>query len=112
MGQMETAQENITQYILENIENNPSRITSMMAEEFGFSRQTAHKYIIREVKKGSILKTGSGAGTKYFISGGNKIHFSLEIQEGKTEEDKVFSKYIRPMLSNMPENVYSIINYS
>ncbi len=109
---MKKDNQTIKEFIKQNTENHSSDITILLAKNFGFSRQTAHKYISREIMEGKIIKIGVGAGTRYFLAGGKHINFSINIKSGQTEEDRVFTKYIKPMLIDFPDNVYRIINYT
>ncbi len=109
---MKKDKQTIKEFITQNIENHSSNITNLVAKNFGFSRQTAHKYISREVKEGTIIKIGTSRGARYFLAGGRHISFSIDIKSGQTEEDVVFAKYIKPMVANFPDNAYRIIYYT
>jgi hypothetical protein len=100
----------IQKFILDNVENHPGDIAIVLAKKFGFSRQRAHQYLIREVENGNIIKTGRTRWTRYFLAGGKYIKFIEKIKPG-IAEDRVWIKYIKPMVLSYPENIYRICAY-
>ena len=100
----------IQKFILDNVENHPEDIVKVLAKKFEFSRQRAHRYIIREVENGNIIKTGHTRWTHYFLSGGKHIKFIEKIRPG-IAEDRIWSKYVKPMFLSCPENIYRICAY-
>src|SRR4030042_1142150 len=100
----------VRDFILNQIETHSSDIAAHVAIEFGFSRQRAHRYIAREVKNGNIIKVGQTKGTQYFLAGGRHIEFVEKIKPG-LEEDKIWSKYIKPMILRFPDNIQRICAY-
>ena len=101
---------NIQKFILDNVENHPGDIAIVLAKKFGFSRQRAHRYLIREVENGNIIKTGHTRWTRYFLTGGKHIKFTEKIKPG-IAEDSIWLKYIKPMVLSYPENIYRICAY-
>lgn len=99
----------ISHFILEQVEEHPSDLTLLVARQFGFSRQNAHKYIVKEVNRGKLIKIGHARHTRYFLVGGKYIEFDLELPGLK--EDLVWSKYIRPMVLNYSDNIQRICAY-
>src|SRR3989344_443020 len=100
----------IEDFIISNIEEHSSDLVPLVAEQFGFSRQRAHAYVTREIKKGRIIKVGRTKYTRYFLVGGNHIEFDLKIEPGLAE-DRVWSNYVKPMVLAFPENIQKICNY-
>jgi anti-sigma regulatory factor (Ser/Thr protein kinase) len=100
----------IQKFILDNVENHPGDIAIVLAKKFGFSRQRAHRYLIREVENGNIIKTGHTRWTYYFLANGKYIRFIEKIKPG-IAEDRVWLKYIKPMILSYPENIYRICAY-
>jgi hypothetical protein len=107
---MQQKANDIRAFILNNIESHSADIAALLAKEYGFSRQTAIKYISREVRKGSLIKIGSTRATRYFLSNGSKVHFTLKIAKGLAE-DKIWSKYVKPLISSYPNNIQKICAY-
>lgn len=100
----------IKEFILKALPEHASDIVALIAAEFGISRQAAHLYISREVKSGNIIKIGETKSVRYFLIGGEKIEFSCKIKAG-LEEDRVWSKYVKPMILKYPYNIQEIIAY-
>ena len=100
----------IDQFILENIEKHSSDIVTVVAEKFGFSRQRAHEYVDREVKKGILIKVGRTSATRYFLVQGNYLEFTVNLKFGLAE-DQVWTEYLKPMMQRFPDNIYRICNY-
>ena len=101
----------IRDFIIKEIETHASDIAILVAKEFGFSRQRAHKYVAREVSNRTLIKVGETRWTRYFLAGSKNIEFSIKIKPGLAE-DLVWSKYVKPMLLSYPENIRNICNYS
>jgi anti-sigma regulatory factor (Ser/Thr protein kinase) len=100
----------IREFIKNMLPNHSGDIVALTAAEFGITRQAAHGYISREIKNGDIIKIGKTKAVKYFLVGGNKIEFNHKIEAG-IEEDRVWSKYVKPMMLTYPNNIQSIISY-
>ncbi len=107
---MDKNQNKISKFILNNVENHPSDITSLVMKKFGFSRQRAHTYVTREVKKGKIIKVGRTKYTRYFLVGGNYVEFNLKVNSDLSE-DQVWSKYIKPMVLRYSNNIQNVCAY-
>ncbi|MBU1953727.1 DUF4325 domain-containing protein [Patescibacteria group bacterium] len=101
---------NIQKFILDNVEKHPRDIATVLAEKFNFSRQRAHRYLTREVENGNIIKTGRTRWTQYFLASGNYVEFSEKIKPDLAE-DRVWSKYIKPIMLSCPQNIYRICIY-
>ena len=100
----------IEEFILNQVEHHPSDIVFLIAQKFGISRQRAHFYVAREIARGRIIKVGRTSWTRYFLVGGKHIEFSLKIKSGLAE-DQVWSKYVKPMVVKLPDNIRLISDY-
>jgi len=107
---MEKNYSKISEFILKRVKHHSSDLVPFVAKQFGFSRQRAHAYVVKEVRLGRILKVGRTRATRYFLVGGKHIEFALEIKPG-LEEDRIWSEYIKPMVSNYPDNISAICSY-
>lgn len=101
--------ETIRQFILENIEDHPSDITSVVSANFGISRQASHRHVQRLVQDGLILAHGSTRDRKYEVK--PLVEFSINLPLDDLQEDKVWREYIRPHLENLSANVLQICQY-
>lgn len=102
--------DSIKQYIFDNIENHSVDIVELLSKEFKISRQRAHFYLSREVRGGSVIRTGNNRWTSYFLAKGNKIRFVEKIKKGLAD-DSVWSKYVKPMLASCAGNIRTICAY-
>ena len=100
----------IKEFIYTQLQDHPGDIISIVSKEFGFSRQSAHEYIEKEVKENKIVKIGRTRAMRYFLIGGKIIEFSVKIRQGLAE-DQVWSQYVKPMLLNYENNVKRIIAF-
>lgn len=100
----------IQKFIFDNVENHPGDIAKILANEFGVSRQRAHRYLTREVENGNIIKIGRTRWTRYFLTSGKNITFLEKIKPGLAE-DRVWSKYVKPIILSCSENIYRICAY-
>lgn len=100
----------IREFIINMLPEHSGDIVALVATEFGITRQAAHAYLRREVENGNVVKTGETKSARYFLVGGERIEFSCKLKSG-LEEDKVWSKYVKPMILKYPYNIQDIIAY-
>lgn len=110
MNKITQIREDIKDFLLKNVENHSSDIVSIIAEKFGISRQRAHTFVSREIKNGKIIKIGRTNSTQYFLVGGRHIEFTLKIIPNLAE-DVIWTRYVKPMLLQYPDNIYRVCNY-
>lgn len=109
MNKTQKKTEEIHQFILENIEDHPSGITSVVSEKFGISRQASHRHIQKLVADDLIIAKGSTRNRTYKVK--PLVYFKKALEIKGLEEDKVWREYIRPLLENLPENILQICQY-
>ena len=100
----------IRRYILENVQEHPSDIASFAAGRFSISRQAINRHIKALVDDGLLLAKGKTRSIRYSLKSLTKEQITIELSAG-ISEDKVWRKYVQPLLSALPENVLSICNY-
>ncbi len=100
----------VKEFILKQVERHPRDIVSLVAKQFGLSRQRAHFYVAREVGKGKIIKVGQTSQTRYFLAGGKHVEFGLKITPD-LDEYTVWSKYIKPMTLHYSDNIQGVCSY-
>lgn len=99
----------IRQFILENIEDHPTDITSVVSSTFDISRQASHRHIQKLVNEGRVIATGATRDRKYEVR--PLVDFSVELSLNGLEEDRVWRQHVRPLLENLPSNVLQICQY-
>lgn len=101
--------ESIRQFILENIEDHPGDITSVVSAKFGISRQASHRHIQKLVSEGLVVAHGATRDRKYEVK--PLVEFSVEFPLKGLQEDKIWREHIRPHLENLATNVLQICQY-
>jgi anti-sigma regulatory factor (Ser/Thr protein kinase) len=100
----------ISDFILHNVEGHSNDIVPLVADKFNISRQRAHHFVQKEIKKGNVLQIGRTRATRYFLVRGKNIQFELRITP-QLAEDQVWIKYVKPMILKHPDNIYRICHY-
>lgn len=109
MSSRQEKNEQIRQFILENVEDHPSDITSFVSDNFGISRQASHRHIQKLVSDGSIIAEGATRDRNYKVK--PLVDFYVELSLAGLQEDKVWREHIRPHLEHLVENVLQICQY-
>lgn len=80
------------------------------AEQFGISRQAAHKHLKALVDSGVLVATGATRGRQYRLAVKDRVLFKKPITRS-LEEDAVWAQEVRPHMEGVPENVMRICHY-
>ncbi|WP_017297726.1 STAS-like domain-containing protein [Nodosilinea nodulosa] len=110
MSKVRKRGEQIRQFILTNVEEHPRDIAALAAQEFGITRQAVNKHIKRLVEQKALSFKGSTNSRIYYLHPlieWRKI-YSLDTT---LEEDVVWDSDIKPLLSDLPDNVKDIWIY-
>lgn len=100
----------IRRYIIDRVENNPTKIVELTAKRFGISRQAVHKHLQKLILEKKLLKRGETRRASYRLAPLLKKVWSFKISKD-LKEDVVWSKEIAPAFSDVPENVRHIWFY-
>lgn len=109
MNRPQKKTEEIRKFILENVEDHPNDITSVVSSKFDISRQASHRHIQKLVTEGLVIAKGSTRNRQYFVK--PLVEFSKRLEIKGLEEDKAWREYIRPHLNGLPENILQICQY-
>ncbi len=110
MSKVRKRGEQIRQFILTNVEDHPRDIAALAAQQFGITRQAVNKHIKRLVEQKALSFKGSTNSRSYYLHPlieWRKI-YSLDTS---LEEDVVWDSDIKPLLSDLPDNVKDIWIY-
>ena len=99
--------DNIKRYILEKISEDQNDVIQRTISAFQISENTVYRYL-RELKKDNIISKNHG---RYVLLGKTDLIILSKDDVGNKSEDIIFQKYIDPLLSNLPENVYNMWYY-
>jgi anti-sigma regulatory factor (Ser/Thr protein kinase)/anti-anti-sigma regulatory factor len=101
--------EEIRKFILENVEDHPSDITSLVAGTFDISRQASHRYVQKLVSDGLVIAEGNTRDRKYEVK--PLFNYSTQLSLKGLEEDKVWRQNVLPLMQNVSPNVLQICHH-
>ena len=102
--------EKIRRYILNRIEKSPDDVTKATAKQFGITRQAVNKHLRRLQAEGVLRPSGKTRASVYQLAPLSKWSHYWEIEPGLAE-DIVWSRDVRDILGDMPDNVLDIWSY-
>jgi len=82
MNKTQEKTEQIRQFILENVEDHPTDITSVVSVEFGISRQASHRHIQKLVEAGFLIPNGVTRNRTYDVKPVAQLYKLLKIKCG------------------------------
>lgn len=100
----------ISDFIIDAAAKHTTDLVKVVSKKFDINRQAAFKHVMKEVRRGTIIKTGRTRGTRYSLPDANDISFSITLNPGVSEED-VWNKHVKQRLLALPENVFGICKY-
>jgi anti-sigma regulatory factor (Ser/Thr protein kinase) len=109
MNKTQKKTEQIRQFILENVEDHPTDITSIASVEFNISRQASHRHIQKLVNAGLLIPNGVTRNRTYDVKPVASFYKLLRLKG--LEEDKVWRQNILPLMANVPQNVLQICHH-
>lgn len=96
--------------VLTLIAENSRGVANRLAEEFGFSRQTANTHLKALVRENLIKAEGNTKARTYFLVNTHEATNSYP-REG-LQEDRVWLELVAPVVDDLPENARDIWRYS
>lgn len=87
-----------------------SGLASRTAENFGISRQAVGRHLQKLLHKGVILGHGHTKARRYELAVLKK-HLQVYPLNPEFQEDVVWSRDLRPLLTTLPENILTICQY-
>ena len=109
MNKTQKKTEQIRQFILENVEDYPADITSIVSAKFGISRQASHRHIQKLMQDGSLIPHGATRNRTYEVE--PLVNFYENLHLKGLEEDKVWRQRILPLMENVSSNVLQICHH-
>lgn len=100
----------IREFILQNVESNPHTVSSLTVEQFGVSRTTVSKYMQILIDEGLLEAEGSTKGRKYRLRKIVSERFEIKLFY-EMPEDAVWRHRILPLIKNAKQNVVDICQY-
>lgn len=102
--------EKIRRYILNRIDESPADVTRVTANHFGITRQAVNKHLRRLRTEGAIQRTGNMRSSLYRLAPLSKWSHDWEIEPGLAE-DVAWSRDVRHILGDLPDNALDIWSY-
>jgi len=103
--------EDIRHFILSHVQEHTSDIVKFTADHFGMSRQSVNKHMRALVAQADIIAEGNTSARVYKLGEGRIADMSLEITPD-LEEHVIWYKRIKPLLSDLPDNILELWSYS
>ena len=100
----------IRNYILDHVSTHPKDISSIVSNQFGITRPAVIGHINKLIDAGLLDAKGTTRARSYTLKPLVNEKFSFRISSD-AEEDKVWRHLVRPLLSNIPDNVMRICEY-
>ena len=101
----------IQRFLLDQIPDHPRDIVSLTAETFNVTRTTVHRHLGKLIRSKDIIKSGTTNGASYYLKSAVRKNLSFEIKPD-LDEQQVWRDCLAEPLSVLPDNVYSICEYS
>lgn len=102
--------EEIRQFILEGLEEDPLPITRFVTEKFKISRQAVNRYLQKLEAEGLIASTGKTFGTQYFLRSFVSETFRFSVTPDLSE-DKVWREKMSPFFEKAKPNIVAICQH-
>ncbi len=102
--------EEIRKFILANVEHHPRDIAALVAEEFGITRDAVNKHLQMLVQQNAITAEGTGRNKIYRVCSTLKWERKYPLVDN-LQEDVVWDSDIKPLLTDLPDNVRRIWFY-
>ncbi|HEX5057570.1 MAG TPA: DUF4325 domain-containing protein [Gammaproteobacteria bacterium] len=110
MGRIRARGEDIRRFILNNVEQHPSDISTVTAKKFGISRQAVHKHLQKLISEHALVESGTTRNRKYGLSPLVEWEQIYTISPDLAE-DVIWTRDISEMLRDLPDNVVDIWHY-
>ena len=101
--------EEISQFIIDRVAEQPDNIAMQVSTEFGISRQSANKHLKRMVEQGILCATGETKSRQYQFCALKTWNKTYRLGDGLTED--VVWQELSPQLGELPDNVMDIWHY-
>ena len=102
--------ENVRRYIVAHIQNSSDDVTKATAAKFGITRQAVNKHLRRLVAEGVLRPSGKTRASVYRLAPLLEWDHTFKIEPGLAE-DVVWTRHVRDILGDMPNNVLDIWHY-
>lgn len=108
--ELRASAEQIRNFILDTVENNPKDIARVTGERFGLSRQSVSRHLKHLVAKGLLEATGKTRARRYALKilGQEKVEIPVSPD---LQEDVIWRERVLPIVGDLRDNVLTICNH-
>ena len=99
----------IKDFIIQSIPDNPRDVVNVVSKRFGISRQAVHRYIRELLAEGYITAEGKTRQRRYSLKVLRDRNFTVPLRD--LEEDRLWRNEVAPVLKDLPKNVLDIWHY-
>ena len=103
--------EDIRHFILSHVQEHPNDLVNFIVEKFGMSRQSVNKHVRALVSQADIIAEGKTSARIYKLGAGRTANMVFDITP-ELEEHVIWSRKIRPLLNDLPDNILDLWSYS
>ncbi|MBT3553371.1 MAG: DUF4325 domain-containing protein [Rhodospirillaceae bacterium] len=100
----------VREFILRNVATHPADIGSLTIQEFGLSRTSVNRYVLRLIEEGLLEAEGNTRARRYKLRNIVSVGFSIKLSFGLFE-DAIWRDRILPEMKDVPQNVVDICQY-
>lgn len=100
----------VTDFIIQNVEEYPKSISRIVSGKFGISRQSVSRYLHRLMKDGVLKSEGRTRNKRYNLKTIVEDLFVVNIGP-ELEEDMVWRNKVKPLFKGIKTNVVDICHY-
>ena len=101
----------VREYILRNVENEPTSLTSSTATKFGLSRAAVNRYVNRLIDEGLVEAAGNTTARRYSLKTIVNEEFQIDEITRLSSEDIIWRFRVLPHIKDVPQNVVDLCHY-
>jgi len=100
----------IRDFILNTLIEDAGSVIPVTRKAFGVSRQTVSRHLTALVENGDVLTRGKTKSRTYVLA--PKLSEIIDVNiTPETEEDRIWTKQVRPLIKDMNKNIMEICHY-
>ena len=118
MARKSKQNQELRNFILDNVSGHPSDIVALVAATFNVTRVTAHRYVTRLVAEGLLVAFGRAKGRTYRLLDFENRTFRIPIAQNEredwlreTQEDVIWRENVEPLLYGLPKNITDLLRH-
>lgn len=108
--ELRASAEQIRDFILDTVEDNPRNVCSVTGKRFSLSRQSVFRHLKRLVAKGLLEATGKTRARRYALKVLSREDVDIPVSPD-LQEDVIWRERILPIVGDLRDNVLTICNH-